>query len=42
MNIYNTSFKAFYVHYLHSQQAAVIEDRGPETRGMSVRCLKDE
>jgi uncharacterized protein (TIGR02145 family) len=41
MNIYNTSFKAFYVYYLHSQQAAVIEDRGPETRGMSVRCLKD-
>jgi len=42
MSIYNTSFKAFYVYYLHSQQAAVIEDRGPETRGMSVRCLKDE
>jgi uncharacterized protein (TIGR02145 family) len=42
LSIYNTSFKTFYVYYLHAQQAAVIEDTAPEIRGFSVRCLKDE
>ncbi len=42
ISIYNTSYKTFYVYYLHAYQTAVIEDNPPELRGFSVRCLKDE
>ena len=33
ISIYNTSFKTFYVYYLHAYQATVIEDNPPELRG---------
>ena len=42
ISFYNTSYKTFYVYYLHAYQSAVIDDNPPELRGFSVRCLKDE